>query len=57
MAKSSPATSSFSLHQPDVLILDEPNHLDIRSVSALEKFLVDFEGSVLNNFSRSRPSQ
>ena len=38
----------FLYTNPDVLILDEPtNHLDIRSVSALEEFLVDFEGSVL----------
>ncbi|OGD81540.1 hypothetical protein A2572_04085 [Candidatus Collierbacteria bacterium RIFOXYD1_FULL_40_9] len=38
----------FLYTNPDVLILDEPtNHLDIRSVSALEEFLVDYQGSVL----------
>ncbi len=38
----------FLYTNPDVLILDEPtNHLDIRSVSALEEFLVDYQGSIL----------
>lgn len=38
----------FLYTNPDILILDEPtNHLDIRSVSALEEFLVDYQGSVL----------
>jgi len=38
----------FLNSNPDVLILDEPtNHLDIKSVSALEKFLIEYEGSVL----------
>lgn len=38
----------FLYSNPDVLILDEPsNHLDIKSVTALEEFLVDYEGTVL----------
>ncbi len=38
----------FLYTNPDVLILDEPtNHLDIRSVSALEEFLVNYEGTIL----------
>lgn len=38
----------FLYTNPDILILDEPtNHLDIRSVSALEEFLINFEGTIL----------
>ncbi len=38
----------FLYTNPDILILDEPtNHLDLKSVAALEKFLVDYEGTVL----------
>ena len=38
----------FLYTNPDILILDEPtNHLDLKSVSALEEFLVDYEGTVL----------
>lgn len=38
----------FLYSNPDVLILDEPtNHLDLKSVSALEKFLIEYEGAVL----------
>ncbi|MCP4714905.1 MAG: ATP-binding cassette domain-containing protein [Deltaproteobacteria bacterium] len=34
--------------QPDILLLDEPtNHLDIASISWMEDFLSDFEGSIL----------
>lgn len=36
------------LQQPDVLLLDEPtNHLDAESVAWLERFLHDFEGTVV----------
>jgi len=38
----------FLYSNPDVLILDEPtNHLDIKSVTALEEFLIDYQGTVL----------
>ena len=38
----------FLYSKPDLLILDEPtNHLDLKSVSALEKFLIEYEGAVL----------
>jgi len=38
----------FLNSNPEVLILDEPtNHLDLKSVSALEKFLIEYEGAVL----------
>ena len=34
--------------QPDILLLDEPtNHLDIESVLWLEKFLIDFAGTII----------
>ncbi len=36
------------LQKPDVLLLDEPtNHLDAESVAWLEKFLQDYEGTVI----------
>ena len=36
------------LQKPDMLLLDEPtNHLDAESVAWLERFLVDFEGTVV----------
>lgn len=38
----------FLYRNPDVLILDEPtNHLDLKSIASLEKFLIDFQGTVL----------
>jgi len=38
----------FLYSNPDVLILDEPtNHLDLKTVSALEKFLLEYEGAIL----------
>ena len=38
----------FLYTNPDILILDEPpNHLDLKSVTALEEFLVDFPGTIL----------
>lgn len=38
----------FLYKNPDVLILDEPtNHLDLKSIASLEKFLIDFQGTVL----------
>ena len=34
--------------EPDVLLLDEPtNHLDIEAIAWLEKFLIDFSGSII----------
>ncbi|MBL7760738.1 MAG: ABC-F family ATP-binding cassette domain-containing protein [Sediminibacterium sp.] len=36
------------LQQPDVLLLDEPtNHLDLPSIEWLEKYLVNYKGSVV----------
>ena len=36
------------VNQPDLLLLDEPtNHLDIESIIWLEKFLLDWKGSLL----------
>ncbi|HCG18609.1 MAG TPA: energy-dependent translational throttle protein EttA, partial [Shigella sp.] len=36
------------LEKPDMLLLDEPtNHLDAESVAWLERFLHDFEGTVV----------
>lgn len=36
------------LEKPDMLLLDEPtNHLDAESVAWLERFLLDFEGTVV----------
>jgi ATP-binding cassette ChvD family protein len=36
------------LEQPDMLLLDEPtNHLDAESVAWLERFLADYEGTVV----------
>ncbi|MEE8495889.1 MAG: ATP-binding cassette domain-containing protein [Xanthomonadales bacterium] len=36
------------VNQPDLLLLDEPtNHLDIESIIWLEKFLMDWKGSLL----------
>ncbi len=36
------------LQKPDLLLMDEPtNHLDIPSLEWLEKYLMDFEGSVV----------
>ncbi len=36
------------LEKPDMLLLDEPtNHLDAESVARLERFLHDFEGTVV----------
>ncbi|MFP5303955.1 ATP-binding cassette domain-containing protein, partial [Cobetia sp. SIMBA_158] len=36
------------LEKPDMLILDEPtNHLDAESVAWLERFLHDYEGTVV----------
>ncbi len=36
------------LEEPDLLLLDEPtNHLDAESVAWLERFLADFEGTVV----------
>ncbi len=36
------------VNQPDLLLLDEPtNHLDIESIIWLEKFLLDWQGSLL----------
>jgi ATP-binding cassette subfamily F protein 3 len=36
------------LSSPEILLLDEPtNHLDIESIEWLEKFLRDFEGTIL----------
>ncbi|TGC80509.1 hypothetical protein C9E99_05315, partial [Salmonella enterica subsp. enterica serovar Poona] len=36
------------LQQPDILLRDEPtNHLDAESVAWLERFLHDFEGTVV----------
>jgi ATP-binding cassette subfamily F protein uup len=36
------------VNQPDLLVLDEPtNHLDIESIIWLEKFLLDWKGSLL----------
>ncbi len=36
------------LEKPDILLLDEPtNHLDAESVAWLEKFLQDYEGTVM----------
>ena len=36
------------LKRPDVLLLDEPtNHLDVPSVEWLERFLLDYEGTVV----------
>jgi len=34
--------------KPDIILLDEPtNHLDIQSISWLEEFLLDYEGTVI----------
>ena len=42
------ALAKVLLLSPDVLLLDEPtNHLDLESLIWLEKFLMDYEGSVL----------
>jgi ATPase subunit of ABC transporter with duplicated ATPase domains len=39
---------SLMLQQPNVLVLDEPtNHLDLLTLEALEKALLNFEGSIL----------
>lgn len=36
------------ISEPDLLLLDEPtNHLDIKAIEWLEKFLINFRGSVL----------
>lgn len=36
------------VNEPDLLLLDEPtNHLDIESISWLEEFLLEFNGSIL----------
>ncbi|MFP5431474.1 MAG: ATP-binding cassette domain-containing protein, partial [Gammaproteobacteria bacterium] len=36
------------INQPNLLLLDEPtNHLDIQQIDWLEKFLLDFNGSVV----------
>lgn len=36
------------VHEPDILLLDEPtNHLDIDSLDWLEKFLVNYRGTIL----------
>ena len=36
------------LQQPDVLLLDEPtNHLDLASITWLEEFLMDYQGTVI----------
>ncbi len=40
--------AKFLAKDPDVLLLDEPtNHLDLRTVVALEKFLQEYEGTVI----------
>ena len=42
------AICRFLLEKPDMLILDEPtNHLDAESVAWLERFLHDYEGTVV----------
>lgn len=42
------ALSSLLLQNPDVLLLDEPtNHLDLESVTWLEGFLSNYEGSLI----------
>lgn len=42
------ALSRLLLSKPDMLILDEPtNHLDAESVAWLERFLKDFDGTVI----------
>lgn len=40
--------AKFLSTNPDVLILDEPtNHLDLKTVVALEKFLIDYKGTLV----------
>ncbi len=42
------ALAKALVSQPDVLLLDEPtNHLDIDAIAWLEKFLKDFQGSII----------
>jgi len=38
---------SVTVSDPDILLLDEPNHLDTQSVAWLERFLYDFKGTVV----------
>ena len=42
------AICKLLLAKPDILLLDEPtNHLDAASVAWLERFLADFQGTVV----------
>ena len=42
------ALCALLLAQPDMLLLDEPtNHLDAESVAWLERFLAEFQGTVV----------
>lgn len=40
--------AKFLATNPDILVLDEPtNHLDLKTVVALERFLVDYSGTLI----------